>query len=155
MKIREAIPEDNEKIQELQAKCPQGTTLVVSTVNTPDFFARAKAYELHKVFVACEGPRIIGSAACALREAIVNGKKRLVGYVFQAFISPDARRQGIASRLLRQREDYLYQQGAVLIYALIMEGNLPSMKYVESQGLTLPAAAAGNHRLIYYFICAR
>jgi hypothetical protein len=55
MNIREAVPEDNGELQELQAKCPQGTTLVASTVNTPDFFARAKAYESHKVFVACEG----------------------------------------------------------------------------------------------------
>ena len=57
MNVREAVAEDNDELQELQAKCPQGTTLVVSTVNTPDFFARAKAYESYKVFVACEGQR--------------------------------------------------------------------------------------------------
>lgn len=137
MNIREAVPGDNHELQELQAKCPQGTTIVTSTVNTPDFFARAKAYELHKVFVACEGDRIIGSAACALRDAVVNGIIRQVGYVFQAFVSPDHRRKGVASRLLQQREDYLIQHGAVLVYTLIMEGNLPSMRYIESQGYKL------------------
>jgi len=135
--IREAVPEDNDELQELQAKCPQGTTLVASTVNTPDFFARAKAYESYKVFVACEGYRIIGSAACALRDATVNGKISRVGYVFQAFVSPDARRKGVAGQLLQQREDYLRQQGAVLAYTLIMEGNLPSMRYIESRGFKL------------------
>jgi len=137
MNIREAAPQDNEELQKLQAKCPQGTTIVASAVNKPDFFARAKAYKSHKVFVACEGNRIIGSAACALRDVIVNGKNSRVGYVFQAFISPDARRKGVASRLLRQREDYLSKQGAVLVYTLIIEGNLPSIKYVESQGFNL------------------
>ena len=137
MNIREALPEDNDELQELQAKCPQGTTLVASNVNTPDFFARAKAYESYKIFVACEGGRIIGSAACVLRNAIVNGKISRVGYVFQAFVSPDARRKGVASRLLQQREDYLSQQGAVLIYTLIIEGNLPSMQYVERRGFNL------------------
>jgi GNAT superfamily N-acetyltransferase len=137
MNIREAVPRDNDELQELQAKCPQGTTLVVSTVNTPDFFARAKVYESHRVFVACEGNRIIGSAACALRDASVNGKISRIGYVFQAFTSPDARRKGVATRLLQQREDYLSKQGAVLAYTLIMEGNLPSMKYIESQGFNL------------------
>ena len=137
MNIREALPEDNDELQELQAKCPQGTTLVASNVNTPDFFARAKAYESYKIFVACEGGRIIGSAACVLRDAIVNGKISRVGYVFQAFVSPDARRKGVASRLLQQREDYLSQQGAVLIYTLIIEGNLPSMQYVERRGFNL------------------
>jgi GNAT superfamily N-acetyltransferase len=137
MNIREAVLKDNDELKELQAKCPQGTTLVVSTVNAPDFFARAKVYESYKVFVACEGNRIIGSAACALRDAIVNGKICRVGYVFQAFTSPDARRKGVATRLLQQREDFLRKQGAVLAYTLIIEGNSPSMKYIESQGFNL------------------
>jgi GNAT superfamily N-acetyltransferase len=137
MNIREAVPKDNDKLQELQAKCPQGTKLVVSTVNTPDFFARAKAYESYKVFVACEGDHVIGSAACALRDVIVDGKISRVGYVFQAFTSPDSRRKGVASQLLKQREDYLSKQGAVLAYTLIIEDNLPSMKYIESRGFNL------------------
>jgi hypothetical protein len=62
--IRDAMLDDNEELQELQGQCPMGTTLIVSTVNTPDFFARVKAYESWKVLVACENSRIIGSAAC-------------------------------------------------------------------------------------------
>jgi hypothetical protein len=38
MYIREAVPEDNYELQQLQAQCPQETSLIVSTVNTPDFF---------------------------------------------------------------------------------------------------------------------
>ncbi len=137
MYIREATPDDNNELQKLQAKCPQGTTLIVSTVNTPDFFARAKAYESYKVYVACEENRIIGSAACAIRNAVVNGQLSRVAYLFQAFVSPDYRRKGIASQLLQQRLDYLTQQGAVLAYTLIIEDNIPSMRYVESQGFKI------------------
>jgi len=64
MNIRDATIEDNQELQELQAKCPQGKTLIVSLVNTPDFFARAKAYGSYKVYVAYEDNQIIGSAAC-------------------------------------------------------------------------------------------
>jgi hypothetical protein len=39
MDIREARPEDNEALQALQLRCPQGQKLIVSAVNTPDFFA--------------------------------------------------------------------------------------------------------------------
>ena len=99
MNIREAVPEDNGELQELQAKCPQGTTLVASTVNTPDFFARAKAYESHKVFVACEGNRVIGSAACALRNATVAGKISRVGYVFQKSLGGGAAQPCAGRRL--------------------------------------------------------
>ena len=33
MNIREATSDDNQKFQELQAKCPQGKTLIVSIVS--------------------------------------------------------------------------------------------------------------------------
>lgn len=137
MYIREATPEDNDELQELQAKCPQGKTLIVSTINTPDFFARAKAYESYKVYVACANGHIIGSGTCVLRNAVLNGQLHRVGYLFQLFVNPEYRRKGIASGLFRYREDYLTQQGTDLEYALIMEGNIPSMRYVESQGFKL------------------
>jgi N-acetylglutamate synthase-like GNAT family acetyltransferase len=137
MNIREATSDDNQKLQELQAKCPQGKTLIVSIVNTPDFFARCKAYELYKVYVAHEGNRIIGSHACAMRNAMLNGKLNKIGYSFQTFISPDHRKKGLAKKLLQYMEDHLIQNGAALVYGLIMEGNLPSMKLVESLGFKL------------------
>lgn len=137
MHIREALPEDNNKLQELQAKCPQGTTLIVSTVNTPDFFARVKAYESYKVYVACIDDHIMGSGACVIRRAIVNGQLHRVGYLFQLFVNPEYRRKGVPSELFRFREDYLTQQGVALAYALIMEGNIPSMRYVETQSFKL------------------
>jgi GNAT superfamily N-acetyltransferase len=109
MNTREATPGDNQKLQELQAKCPQGKTLIVSIVNTPDFFARAKAYESYMVFVAHEENRIIGSHACAMRNAMVNGKLNKIGYSFQTFISPDHRKKGLAKKLLQYMEDHLIQ----------------------------------------------
>jgi N-acetylglutamate synthase-like GNAT family acetyltransferase len=135
--IREALPEDNQELQKLQAKCPQGTTLIVSVVNTPDFFARTKAYASNKVIVACEEKRIIGSHAWAMRDAIVAGELHRIGYSFQTFISPDHRKEGLAKRLLQQMEDHLIQNEATLVYGLIMEGNLPSMKLVGSLGFKL------------------
>jgi len=91
MDIHEAKPDDNAALQALQAKCPQGRKLIVSAVNTPDFFARAKAYESSKVFVARNGNRLICSAACAIRKAVVNGDTRRIGYAFQGFTAPDYR----------------------------------------------------------------
>jgi GNAT superfamily N-acetyltransferase len=137
MFIREATLNDNEELQQLQIKCPQGTSLIVSTVNTPDFFARAKAYESYKVYVACEGDRIIASHACALRNALVNGKLNRVGYSFQTFVHPNHRKKNLAKLLLQHMEDHLIQNGVVLVYGLIMEKNLPSIKLVESLGFRL------------------
>ena len=134
MLIREATLKDNAELIELQAKCPQGTTLIVSTVNTPDFFARSSIYEDSKIYVVCEQTRIIASAACAVRNAVVNSKIEKVGYEFQAFVAPEHRGKRIAGRLLQIREEYLRKQGAVLSYSLIMEGNTPSIHHITRQG---------------------
>lgn len=133
MYIREAAPNDNEELQQLQARCPQGTTLIVSTVNTPDFFARVKAYNDYQVYVAVEDNHIVGSTACALRNAMVNGKEEKVGHVFQTFVDPDYRGRRIAGQMHQFREGYLRQKNAVLAYSLIIGGNLPSMRYVSRE----------------------
>lgn len=114
MDIREARADDNLELQELQARCPQGTTLIVSTVNTPDFFARVKVYEDFKVYMGCEDNRIIGSAACAVRDAVVNGKTVKVGHEFQLFVDPEYRGRRIAGQLHQVREDYLKHQGRAI-----------------------------------------
>lgn len=137
MHIREARPEDNHELIELQAKCPQGTELIVSVVNTPDFFARAKAYESYKVYLACEDNRIIGSAACAIRESVVNGTPCRTGYEFGYFTSPDHRGRGVARALHQHIEDYLTTRDVALSYLLIMEGNLPPRRLFEREGFRL------------------
>ncbi len=134
MEIRESTIDDNRKLQKLQAKCPQGVTQNVSTVNTPDFFARVKIYEDYKVFVATEKNRIIGSSACAVHNAMVNGKIAKIGYGFQAFVDPKSRGKGVAGALHRVRENYMRDRDAVLGYTLVLEGNTASMKYIEREG---------------------
>jgi GNAT superfamily N-acetyltransferase len=132
--IREATPNDNHELQRLQAKCPQGTKLIVSLINTPDFFARAKAYGSYKVYLAYEDNHIIGSAGCGMRKTIINGDIRQVGYEFQYFTSPGYRGKGVAKQLHKQIEDHLTQQGVVLSYLLVIEGNFPAMHLFESLG---------------------
>ena len=134
MDIREASADDDQRLQDLQARCPQGTTLVVSLVNTPDFFARVKAYPTYRVYVACEDGRIIGSGAAAVRDGMVDGRPCRVGYEFQAFVAPEARRKGVAGALHRCREQYLIEQGAAMSYALTLEGNSPAMAHLEYEG---------------------
>ena len=144
MCIREATIDDNEELIKLQSKCPQGTTVIASTVNTPDFFARAKVYEDFKVYTACDDNRIIASAACGLRKAIINNKIETVGHVFQFFVDPEYRGRRIAGQLYQTHEEYLKKHDARLLYGLIMEGNKPSIRHFERQGfkchcnLTMP-----------------
>jgi GNAT superfamily N-acetyltransferase len=134
MEIREATQSDNAPLKELQTQCPMGTSLVVTAVNTPDFFARARAYSRPKILVASEGDRIAGTGACAVERARIRGNPETVGYEFQFFTSPEFRRTGVASTLHRYIESYLSENGAILTYCVIMEGNVPSIRLIESHG---------------------
>ncbi len=137
MNIREAVRTENEELQRIQAESPQGKSLIVSTVNAPDFFSRARSYKSYKVFVAEEEGRILGSAACATRDAVLATRVQPVGYEFQYFTSPSYRGHGVARELRRRVESYLIDRGVSLSYALIMEGNLPSMRLFEREGFRL------------------
>lgn len=135
MLTREAVEEDASRLQELQARCPMGVGLVVSTINKPDFFARARAYRAAKVFCACdEQGRIVGSAACAVRPASVGGRVVPVGYQFQYFVDPERRRSGVAARLYDATAAHLKAQGTELNYCLLLEDNVPSRKFFEQRG---------------------
>lgn len=134
MDIREARPDDNDELMALQEKCPQGKKLIASVVNTPDFFARTKAYQSSKVNVALDGDRIIGSAAMAIRNAVVNGEVGRVGYGFQAFVAPEYRRKGVINLLRQDCEEYAIQQGTLLYYGLIMKNNTPAIRWFEHGG---------------------
>jgi hypothetical protein len=104
MKLRKARPDDSSELLAQQEQCPQGENLIISVVNTPDFFARAKAYESSKVLVAIDEDRIIGSATVAIRNASANGKLGRIAYGFQAFVLPGYRRKGVFNLLEREIE---------------------------------------------------
>lgn len=136
MHIREATPADNEALQAIQAQCPMGATLIVSTVNTPDFFGRAKAYAWYRVYVAEEEGAIIGSAACAIREGMINGRSHRIGYEFQYFTAPVARHRGVARALHNHMERIMDEEGVSLSYLIVIEGNTPAMRLFEGLGFT-------------------
>jgi len=132
--IREATEANGEALPRLQARCPQGTDLVVSTVNTPDFFGRARVYERCRVYAAYVDGELVGSAACALRPGRVGGDIVPLAHLFQGFVDPSHRQNGIANALLRRAETSATAQGAALSYGLVMGGNRPSERLMESLG---------------------
>lgn len=137
LEIREAGPEDNAALIELQARCPQGTAIRLNSVNTPDFFARASGYPDFKVFNAYYGGELVGSGAGAIQPVRVDGIEAKSGYEFQYFIDPAHRHQGIARRLRLSIEDYFRSKDVAFAYAFIVDKNLPSMSLFARQGFRL------------------
>jgi len=134
MHIREATSADSAELVALQSRCPQGTSFSVTLVNSPHFFTRVDIHDDYRVYVACEDNRITGSAACVIRDALINGKAEKVGRVFQLFVDPVYRGKGFAGMLLAACQEYLEASEAWLAYAIVMQGNTPSMHSLERQG---------------------
>jgi ribosomal protein S18 acetylase RimI-like enzyme len=136
MLVRDATPADGARLLKAMDSCPQGTDLVVTLTNAPDFFARSRIYEQPRVFLAEEHGRIAGSAAYAIRTVQIDGQPIRAGFEFQYFVSSDFQRRGIASRLRERIEDGLAAEGADLTSAIILCSNQPSIGLFERSGFS-------------------
>lgn len=134
IRIREAEQGDNEALLGLQMRCPQGTELVFQFDRSPDFFARSMPYERSWTFVAEEGGLIVGSIEGALREAYVGGVLCKAMYVFGIMVDPEHRRKGIASMLQAEVDGVADRVDADVMYAFIVEENVPSIRMTEKMG---------------------
>jgi GNAT superfamily N-acetyltransferase len=134
IRVREATVFDGARLQAAMSRCPQGTDLVVTLVNRPDFFSRARLYAQTKVFLAEADGEIAGSAAVAIREVLVGGMPHRVGYEYQFFTAPEHRRKGVAQRLRGAIEAYLAVKQADLTTAVVAVGNAPSERLFGGEG---------------------
>lgn len=148
--IRPARPEDGAELQALQARCPMGEGLVLRGVNEPDFFARAKAYSSYRVLCAELSGRLVGSCACAPKAGTVAGATARVGYQFQYFVDPEARRAGIAAKLLAEADRHLEEQGCAFSYAYVLDGNHAMRSRLEKSGYRALCAVS-----VYYVSAIR
>lgn len=133
--FREATPADGPGLQALQASIEHGGDVRTVKINAPDFFARYRAFDRYKVFVACAGDRIVASDACAIRPATIAGEPRLLGHVSHTFVSPELQAGGIGSRFKRELlEPYLRSQGVALMYGHVADGNERALRSVQRAG---------------------
>jgi GNAT superfamily N-acetyltransferase len=90
-------------------------------------FARQLAGDTQAAFgVEDADGRLIGVVI-----ATHDGRK---GWINRLAVHPDARRQGVAMRLIGAAEGWLHQQGMQIIAALIEPGNEASLALVEAAG---------------------
>jgi GNAT superfamily N-acetyltransferase len=137
MEIREANKEDNGALLELQTKCPMGVNFVVAVDTSPDYFARSQPYPDPHVFVATENHKIIGSAACTIRNVLIQGKPAKAAFAYGMMVDPTKRGKGIASQLQKHIENFATKQKADLCHLLVIEENVPSIKLCRKMGFEL------------------
>jgi GNAT superfamily N-acetyltransferase len=134
IKIREATDEDNQALIELQANCPQGTNLILKVDSSPDFFAHSKSFKDWCVLVAVDDGRIVGSAAYAVSDVLVEKTPVKAAYEYGFMVDPRERRKGIAATLQEHIERRATQKNVDLLSLAIVEDNLPSMNLFTKMG---------------------
>ena len=132
--IREATEGDNDALNELQKKCPAGTSLVLGVDSSPDYFARSRPFRDWHVFVASENDIIVGSAAFAVTDTYVEGRKIKTAYEYGFVVDPLHRRKGIAEKLQGHIEDIALDKGVDLLHLDIIEDNIPSLSLFSKMG---------------------
>jgi ribosomal protein S18 acetylase RimI-like enzyme len=132
--IREATEDDNDALNELQKKCPMGTSIVLGVDSSPDYFARSRPFQDWHMFVATEDNTIIGSAAFAIKDTYVEGSQIKTAYEYGFIVDPLHRRKGIAEKLHRHIERIAMDNGVDLLHLDIIEDNIPSMNLFSKMG---------------------
>jgi ribosomal protein S18 acetylase RimI-like enzyme len=132
--IREATEHDNDALNELQKKCPAGTSLVLGVDSSPDYFARSRPFRDWHVFVAVENDIIVGSAGFAINDTYVEGKQIKTAYEYGFVVDPLHRRKGIAEKLQRHIEHIALDSDVDLLHLDIIEDNTPSISLFSKMG---------------------
>ena len=134
--IREATEDDNDSLNELQKKCPSGTSLVLGVDSSPDYFARSRPFKNWHAFVAIDNNTIVGSAAFAIKDTYVEGKQIKTAYEYGFIVDPLHRRKGIAVKLQKHIEHIAINNGVDLLHLDIIEDNTPSINLFSKMGFT-------------------
>jgi len=134
--VRPARESDNEALLSIHRNSPQGTTIILSTDSSPNYFNRTKAYKNSHVFVAEENGQVIGASSCAIIDTIVDGKPCKARYGFGVMVDPAHRRKGVAYELGNQALTLLNYE-VDLRFAIIIQGNIPSINLITKRGSKL------------------
>jgi len=132
--IREASEDDNDVLNELQKKCPMGTSLILGVDSSPDYFARSRPFKDWHVLVAVENNIIIGSAAFATKDTYIEDRQVKTALEYGFIVDLLHRRKGIAEKLQRHIEQIVGENNVDLLHLDIIEDNIPSINLFSKMG---------------------
>lgn len=134
LRVREAVPADNAALLALDRQCVVSATTPVMFDRSPDFFARSRPYAYWRAYVAETGAGLIGVAAMALKTVLVGGKPVPAAYFYDLRVAPDFRRRGVAKAVGDAIRAHARSLSPAVAYSLVMEGNAPSLAFVQDRG---------------------
>ncbi|MGA2285371.1 MAG: GNAT family N-acetyltransferase [Dehalococcoidia bacterium] len=129
-RIREATPNDNEALLELERNSPLDLgDRILSFERAPNYFAHQEMQEHGRLLVAEEDERLVGVVAGAWHDVLVGGRRRRLLYVHQGRVLPEYRRRHIGTDLVVQQMALAREANFDAPYWLISPGNDTSLAF--------------------------
>jgi hypothetical protein len=137
-------PSQNAEALELERLCPQGTSLRL-TFRRSSFHRRAENFPEWRIFTARVGGRLAGTAAVALKDAVLLGRPIRASFFFDLRVHPDFRGFRLSRRVSRPAFDWgLARSDFVYFYAV--SGNVAPPHIARTVGM---AKLGGYAYLVY------
>jgi len=140
-RIREAAPDDNEALLQLEAQSPQGTGISI-LIDRDDYFYRSRLHDRSKVLIAEEDGRIVGIMAYAIKDIFLDGREDRAAYFFDLRGEASYRRsmkRGLF-RLWKTVLADIEDAGAAFIYGHVKADNNNSMNITTKMGAQIAAS---------------
>ncbi len=124
MIVREAKPEDNKKLLELERTTYQGGWLEL-VFEKKDFFSKASRFLKSKIFVIEENEELVGTISAGVKEVLINNKKYLAGALFDLRLNSEFRHKIRKEYyyIIRKIDKWLEDQNVILSYGYIRIDN--------------------------------
>ncbi len=132
--VREAVPADNAALLALDRQCVVAAATPVAFDRSPDFFARSRVYSHWRAYVAEGDPGLIGIGAMALKTVLVDDQPVQAAYFYDLRVAPAFRRLGVAKAVGDAIRTHTRTLDPAVGYSLVMEGNVPSLSFVQARG---------------------
>lgn len=133
-RVREAVPADNAALLSLDRQCVVAAATPVAFDRSPDFFARSRVYPHWRAYVAEGEAGLIGVGAMALKSVLMGGQAVEAAYFYDLRVAPGFRRLGVAKAVGDAIRAYTRSLHPAVGYSLVMEGNVPSLSFVQGRG---------------------
>jgi GNAT superfamily N-acetyltransferase len=135
-RIREATPNDNDALLELERNSPLDLgDRVLAFERAPNYFAHQEIQEHGHVLVAEEDGQLVGVVAGAWHDVLISGRPRRLLYIHQGRVLPEYRRRHVGTDLVVQQMALAREASFDAPYWLISPENDTSLAFNRQAGV--------------------
>ena len=127
--LREARPDDNAALLELERRSPQGTGLKMHSERR-DYLYRARLFGNHRTIVATDNGKVFGVLGATLKTVRLAGEDVRAAMFYDLRLDPDYRNSLLGRHMLRnwrEMEKWAEGEGARIIYGMVKADNRPML----------------------------